>query len=269
MITSSSNPHIVAIRKLADPKGRRESDLFLAEGLRLVGQAFDSHAPISEVIFSSELLVSEYGQSLVELAGRQGVPLTEVSAQVFASLARKDKPQGVAAVVPQQWSDLTSANVKSTDFWVALQAVQNPGNLGTILRTCDAVGAVGLILLDESTDPYDPTAVKASMGSIFTVPVYRANLQGFSDFLARSPGLFVTGTSDAADLNYYTATYPFPNLLLMGSERQGLPADYTRLASQMVSLPMEGACDSLNLSVAAGIMLYHIYQQRNAKPGAL
>jgi len=265
VITSSANDHVKALRKLEQAKDRRASGNFLAEGLKAVGQAFDSGAKIHELLVSPELLVSEYGRSLVELAIRRNIPVLELSSSVFATLARKEKPQGIAALVAQNWSDINKTSAQPNSFWVSLESIQNPGNLGTILRTCDAVGASGLILLDDSTDPYDPASVKASMGSIFTVPHFRSDSCEFSAFLGRSANLKVIGTSDKAASSAFEVAFPSTILLLLGSERQGLSDHYISLCSQMLRIPMEGACDSLNISVAAGVMLYQIYQDRHTQ----
>lgn len=262
MITSSANEHIKALRKLEQAKDRRVSGNFLAEGLKAVGQAFDSGAKIQEFLISPDLLISDYGRSLVERAPQLNIPVLELSASVFATLARKEKPQGIAALIAQNWADLRAASAQPGSFWVAVESIQNPGNLGTILRTCDAVGANGLILLDDSTDPYDPAAVKASMGSIFTVPHYRAGFSDLKAFLQRSPELAVIGTSDKAAASALEFTFPSTVLLLLGSERQGLSEKYLSLCAQVLRVPMEGSCDSLNISVAAGVMLYQIYQNR-------
>lgn len=261
MITSLSNPTIAAARKLLLPKERKSTGLFLAEGLRVVGQALSSQAEIHQLIFCPELLISEYGQALVEQASTLGLDTLAVNQAVFASLARKDTPQGIAAVIRQRWFPLSENAPAENELWVALQAVQNPGNLGTILRTCDAVGAKALLLLDDCTDPYDAAAVKASMGSIFTVCLLKSRLQEFQTWAASRPEISVFGTSDKGAEDYTQARYSLPAVLLLGSERQGLPADYVSLCSQIVRIPMEGACDSLNLSVAAGIILYEIYNQ--------
>ena len=260
MITSTSNPRVKAIRKLADSKARSTTNTFLAEGLRVVGQAVDSDAQIQELVYCAELLISDYGRQLVDKVRQDpSIETVEVSKAVFDSLARKDKPQGIAAVVRQKWSVLDGISGTENGIWVALEAIQNPGNLGTILRTCDAVGALGLILLDNSTDPYDPVAIKASMGAIFTVPVLKGDLTALQSFTKRNPAISVVGTSDKASQDYFDSDYPDPILLLMGSEREGLSAPYQSLCQRMVSIPMEGDCDSLNLSVATGVMLYQIY----------
>lgn len=268
MITSTSNPHIKAIRKLPERKERENTGLFLAEGLRVVGQAFDSDAEIVELIVSPEFLISEFGRQLVQNClddPQNDIQLTEVSPEVFVSIARKDKPQGIAAVIAQKWTSLTQFTGLSEGTIVALEAVQNPGNLGTILRTCDAVGVKALLLLDNSTDPYDPAAVKASMGSIFTIPIIRANFEDLESFLSKNPHVEAIGTSDKATSDYYEFAYPNPILLMMGSEREGLSENYAQLCQSLISIPMLGACDSLNLSVATGILLYQIYQSHKMR----
>lgn len=266
MISSTSNPRIKAIRKLVDSKERAATNTFLAEGLRVVGQAVDSDAKIQDLLYCEELLVSDYGRSLVEkLKEIPSTEIIEVTKEVFESLARKDKPQGIAAVIHQKWSDLSALSGIERGIWVALDAVQNPGNLGTVLRTCDAVGAKGLILLDHSTDPYDPAAIKASMGAIFTVPVFKADLDTLERFLQQNPVISTIGTSDKAEQDCFEFDYPDPLLIIMGSEREGLSDSYQQICQTMISIPMEGDCDSLNLSVATGVMLYQIYNQHRKK----
>jgi len=267
MISSPSNPHLKAIRKLADTKERNATGTFLAEGLRVVGQAIDSNANIVELLWCDELLISDYGRSLVsQLSEKSSIEIYELSREAFECLARKDKPQGIAAVIRQAWHTLEKHQTIENGVWVALEAVQNPGNLGTILRTCDAVGAKGLILLDHSTDPYDPAAIKASMGAIFTIPLYKSNFDGLKNFLAINPSMQTIGTSDKANQDCFEFDYPKPLLLMMGSEREGLSQNYMDLCQNMISIPMEGQNDSLNLSVATGVMLYQIYNHhRKAK----
>lgn len=259
MITSTSNAHIKALRQLLNAKERQVTGLFLAEGLRVVGQAFDSGAELHELIVAPHQLVSDYGRGLLHRAVEAGIPVTEVDDLVLESLARKDKPQGLLAVIGQQWRSLEHFSPRESCILIALESVQNPGNLGTILRTCDAVGAQGLILLDDSTDPYDPQAVKSSMGSVFTVPLFRADLPRLQAFATHQPGLVLLGSSDKASEDCFRADYPAQCLLLMGSERQGLSAEYQALCQRILRIPMEGACDSLNLSVASSILLYQAY----------
>ncbi|HSN93732.1 MAG TPA: RNA methyltransferase, partial [Anaerolineaceae bacterium] len=152
-----------------------------------------------------------------------------------------------------------------TGLWIGLEAIQNPGNLGTILRICDAVGANGLILLGNSTDPFDPIAVKASMGSVFTIPVYKATQEEFVDWVSSHSTLQIIGTSDRGAKDFSLFTYPKDCVLLMGSERQGLSDPLLAACSDVVAIPMAGACDSLNIAVATGIIAYQTYLQKRAR----
>lgn len=262
MITSTANPGIVAIRKLADSKHRKQTGLFLAEGLKAVGQAFDSHAEIQTLVISPEELVSDYGKQLAGMAENLQIPVLEVSARVFETIARKDKPQGIAAVIKQKWVRLENFLAKKGQLLLALESIQNPGNLGTILRTCDATSVAALILLDDSTDPYDPAAVKASMGSVFTVPLIKADLKKLESWLSHFKFVTPLATSDQGESDYVCYRYPETPLFLMGSERQGLSAGYKSLARTTLRIPMSGACDSLNLSVATGVFLFQAYNQK-------
>ena len=267
MITSNSNPKIVEIRKLNEAKFRKQTGLFLAEGLKAVGQTRDSKSNVETIVFTRDLLVSEFGNNLVRYFSELGnVEMLEVSAAVFESLARKDKPQGIAAVIHQEWSSFSEFDLVHSGLFVALESIQNPGNLGTILRTCDAVGANALILLNNSTDPYDPAAVKASMGSIFTVPIIKSTSDELLDW-AKKQSLPIIGTSDKASHSCFDFPFPNPCLVLMGSEREGLPSELVRHTCEMVGIPMAGEVDSLNLSVATGIILYQVFLSHKTNRG--
>ncbi len=266
MITSSSNPQIKFLRSLYLPKYRNESGMFLIEGLKLVGQAFDSKADINQLIISPELLISDYGQSLVGRTKKASIDILELSASVFTSIARKEKPQGIAALVKQNWHDSSHFVIHKKDtktIWLGIESIQNPGNLGTILRSCDATGVSGLFLLPNSTDPYDPAAVKASMGAIFTVPFCKLDYAQFHSFIKGLNGFTILGTSDKASQNAFSFSYPNNLFLLMGSEREGLSKELIDVCDEMLRIPMVGECDSLNLSVATGIILYEIFNQHS------
>lgn len=260
-IISTANPKVKALRKLRERKERAQSGLFYIEGLRIVGEALQHRADVSTLVAAPELLSSDFGEDLLHEAYNRGVPVMEVSAAVFESFSLKEGPQGIAAVVRQRWMALEAVQPVPGDLWVALDAVADPGNLGTILRTADATGARGVILLDHSTDPYDPTAIRASMGAIFSQHLVRAT---FDEFLAwkihQSIGL--VGTSDKASMDYHSCVYPDPMVLLMGSERMGLHERALQACDMVVAIPMLGSSDSLNLAVATGVALYEILNQR-------
>ena len=257
-ITSSANPRIKQIRKLRDRKERQESGLFYADGLRIVIEAVLQNAPIQALLVASEMLTSPQGIKIVEEQRIKGIEILEVSEGVFKSLALKDDPQGIAAVVAKSWQSLDQVHISQGDLWVALDSVSDPGNLGTILRTCDGAGAQGVILLDHSTDPYDPTSVRASMGAIFTQKLVKSDFEHFSAW-AKKRAIPIIGTSVAAQSDYHSFRYPEQFVLLMGSERQGLADNYLSLCRQVISIPMLGYNDSLNLAVATGVVLYEIY----------
>jgi TrmH family RNA methyltransferase len=266
LITSFVNERIKAIRKLQDRKAREESGLFFIEGLRVVAEAIEQGADIESLLVAPDLLKSSFGQDLVARQSEQGTALLEVSAEVFKRLSLKEGPQGIAAVVRQQWRglDQVSFTLRSglcSGTWVALVSVADPGNLGTILRTHDAVGGEGLILLDQSTDPYDPSSARASMGALFTQTLVKTTSTDFAAWKHQS-GVMVVGTSGAADADYTKFRYPPQMVLVMGSERQGLQEQHLALCDAVVSIPMVGAVDSLNLAAATAVVLYEIFNQR-------
>ena len=181
--------------------------------------------------------------------------------EVFAALADKENPQGLLALVHQQERSLAELNPQNFPWGVALVAPQDPGNLGTILRTMDAVGASGLLLLDSSVDLYHPNAVRASMGAMFWLPVVSAS---FADFAAwsRGYGYHIYGTSAHAQVDYRDVpAYAWPRILLLGSEREGLTEEQMQSLRCDVRLPMLGRATSLNLGVAAGVMLYAMLER--------
>jgi RNA methyltransferase, TrmH family len=181
---------------------------------------------------------------------------------VLAKLAGKDNPQSMLGVFEQRWARLPEANaLRHKELWVALEAPRDPGNLGTTLRSIEAVAASGIVLIDNSCDPYSREAVRASMGSIFNVPVVRTQSQAFLAWRAHWRGE-VVGTHLAAGEDFRQAVYRAPVLLLMGSEGPGLSPELARACSRLVKIPMAGTLDSLNLAVATALMLYEIRKER-------
>lgn len=261
MITSHANDKVKQYRKLRERKERLKTGLFTIEGLRIVAEAVEQQAEIETVFFAPELLISDFAGDLLAILNNSGAEMVEVSASVFQGISMKDGPQGLAAVVHQRWMELEKVRLVPGKNWTVLESIQNPGNLGTIMRTQDAVGAAGLILLDQSTDPYDPAAMRGSMGAVFTQQLVKTSFSEFADW-KRQRGYYMVGTSDAAETDYLDVQYPDLMLLLMGSERQGLTGEHIALCDEMVSIPMAGQNDSLNLAVATGVMLYEIFNQR-------
>jgi RNA methyltransferase, TrmH family len=264
MITSHANEKIKAIRKLRERKERQQTGKFFVEGLKAVGEAFQLQAKIDALIISPELLTNTFGQDLREKILAKGLPELQVSREIFETLSTKDGPQGIGAVVEQNWLQFDDHIVHPGDIWIALDAVQDPGNLGTIFRTGDSVGAKGIILLDATTDPFDPGAVRASMGAIFSLEIVRTVFNNFVDWKQRNR-IPLIGSSGAAKMDYADVKYPETMILLMGSERQGLQSHHLAICDEVVRIPMIGRSDSLNLAVATSVILYEIYNQRRGK----
>src|SRR5579885_970625 len=266
MITSQSNARIKEIRSLRNRHEREQTGLFFIEGIRIVVEAVQSGAQIETLVVAPDLLKSQLGQETVRQERERGIPVLEVSAPVFKSLSVKEGPQGIGAVVRQHWEPLDNVRLTNDLCWVALDAAQDPGNIGTILRTDDAVGGTGIMLLGNCADPYDPTALRASMGAIFSQRLVKASFADFARWKARHRYALI-GTSDAAALHYRHVAYPSPVVILMGSERQGLLPEHQTTCDLMVRIPMRGSCDSLNIAVATAVVLYEVLDQRGQHAG--
>lgn len=260
IITSPNNPRVKHIRKLHERKYRESYSQFFIEGLRIVAQAIEEGIEIEYLVVSDELLVSDFGASLVDQQKQGGTPILHVSGDIFKRISQKDGPQGLALVGKQSWHNLMQTAPLENELWLALDRIQDPGNLGTIIRTADAVGCSGLILLGNCTDPYDPAALRASMGAVFTVKIVKSPLEDFTLWRARYE-IPVLGTSDQANTYYRSWSYPQRLVILMGSEREGLHGDLQGLCDEIVGIPMAGKSDSLNLAVATGVILYEYYEQ--------
>ena len=260
-ITSTANARIKRIRSLRLRKERDEAGLAFVEGIRTVAEAIQLRAPVETLVDCPELLRSPFGRDLVDSARTAGIEVIEVSEVVFRTLSKREGPQGIAAVVRQEWERLQDLRLARGDRWVALEEAADAGNIGTIVRTCDAAGADGVILLDHTADPYDPVAMRASTGAVFTTRLIRATFDQFMDW-ARAQQVTVIGTAGDASDDYRSADYGERTVILMGSERAGLPPERQRQCARMVSIPMVGRVDSLNLAVATGLVLYEVLEHR-------
>ncbi len=259
-ISSFSNPRIKQLRKLQDKKERARSGLYYIEGLRIIGDAMQHKAVFEAIYYAPELLRSEFGSEMVQRLAEQGIPAFSVSAEVFKNFSLKENPQGIAAVMKMQTFPLPEVNDSRRQVWVGLDAVADPGNLGTIFRTQDATSGSGIFLLGNCVDPYDSAVTRGSMGAFYTQPFYNLDLELFTTWKSKNQ-VMVIGTSDAASVDYQSIQYPSQMVLLMGSEREGLHPEYLSLCDQLVSIPMGGYSDSLNLSVATAVVLYEIFNQ--------
>jgi TrmH family RNA methyltransferase len=259
MITSKSNVTIKNIRKLNNRKYRQLNNVFFIEGVRILAEALRCEWKIKEIIVAPDLIRNAFSNELLDLAMKKNIPVIEVDENVFKSISLKDGPKGLAAVVHQKWSPLEEIN-ENSGLWIALDRIQDPGNLGTIIRTAEAVSAKGIVLIDNCTDPFDISAVRASMGALFSLSLIRARSEEFINLVKKSPYLLV-GTSDKGAVDYRKIHYDKNTILLMGSEREGLSTDLINACNHLVYLPMTGMSDSLNLAIATAICLYEIQNQ--------
>ena len=259
MITSKSNPVIKSIRKLSIRKYRELSDLFYIEGVRILAEALSCNWLIKDIVVAPDLIRYDFSSELLIDAKKRNIPIIEVDENVFKSISVKEGPKGLAAVLHRKWTPLSSV-ITRKGVWVGLDRIQDPGNLGTIMRTAEAVGANGIILIDNCTDPFDITAVRASMGAIFSLSLIKTESIELLKLIKNS-GYHLVGTSDKGSVDYRKIAYDQNSILLMGSEREGLSNDLMAACDHLVFIPMSGKSDSLNLAVATAVCLFEIRNQ--------
>lgn len=261
-ITSLQNERVKLIRSLEMRKVRRETGLFAAEGASVLVAARDAGWKPKMLLFLAGSATSGIARELFDWALAAGAECLEVSEAVLGKLAAKDNPQTMLGVFAQRRLRApVFESVPADGLWVALEGVRDPGNLGTIIRTADAVGAGGVALIGNCADAYARETVRATMGSIFNVPLVRMTLEECLPWAARWAGDIV-GTHLNATEDFRVRGYRAPTLLLMGSEGPGLTADLSAVCTRLVKIPMAGRLDSLNLAVATGLMLYEIAKAR-------
>jgi TrmH family RNA methyltransferase len=265
LITSTRNPRVKSLRALQLRKYRHQEGRFLIEGIRIVEEALRCGAPVETLVYAPDLLVSERAQALVEAV--DGADRLELSAKVFATLSDRDQPQGIAAVVRIHDPPLAAIPLGERMLVVVAYQLRDPGNLGSIVRTADAAGAAGLVVVEPSVDLYDPQAVRATMGSLFALPIVRlaggsALTDWYGEIRAAGLPLLVVATSAHGAQRHFEVDYGRPVVLLLGSERRGLPEEVRQEADVQVRLPMAGRATSLNVSAAAAALVYEIVRQR-------
>lgn len=251
-VTAFSNSTVKRLRSLRDKKARRVEGLFLAEGLRIIAEARDSGRLPEIIAFSAEGGRHPLCAEIIAATEAAGGEAIETAPDILSKMSGKNNPQMVLGAFRQADTNLAAVEPSAAPLWFVAQALRDPGNIGTILRTGDAVGAGGLILVDDCADPYSVEAVRASMGAIFTQQVAAANWDEFLPWLRAGPGQLV-GTSLKATHDYLDATYEQPCFLLIGNEQQGLPASCEAECDLLVKIPMAGRADSLNAAVAAAV----------------
>jgi RNA methyltransferase, TrmH family len=266
LITTRNHPAVKRIRALHSRPERDAAGVFVAEGVRFVIQAAEARSRIEELVVAPDLLTSPSARRLAHRLTHSGTRCLHVSSEVFHSLATTDSPQGIAAVVRQEWLRIEEVDPHEGLCWIAVSSVGSLGNLGTLVRTADAVGAAGFVFLDPRPDPYDPACVRATMGAVFGLRFARASLGGLVAWKQRR-GAVIVGTSPTAEVDYQEADYSGPTVVFLGDERKGMSEEEQRACDLMVRIPMVGKSDSLNLGVAGSVVLYELFNQRRRRPG--
>ncbi len=259
-ITSHSNETLKRIRSLREKKYRVREGLFLAEGMRIVAEAVEAGAVPRMLVHGEEAAGHPLLRRLAAVTENAGGDVIETTREILAKLSSKDNPQSLLGVFAARETALEEIDRTAAFAWVVCQSLKDPGNLGTILRTADAVGAGGVILLDQSCDPYSVEAVRASMGALFTQVVVQTDGTSFLRWLRQGPGQLV-GASLNTSHDYQAVRYERPTFVFMGNEQSGLPADYEAACDALVKIPMVGKADSLNVAVSCAVLLYEVFNQ--------
>ncbi|MBA3815418.1 MAG: RNA methyltransferase [Parachlamydiaceae bacterium] len=265
LISSLQNPGVKQLVKLRDRSERETTDQFLIEGYRELFRAVDAGYPIETLYICPELFLGENEQALIERITHKGGRLLTCSEAVFRKISYRDRPDGLVALAPQQHLKLMHLDKKilhnATPFLVVAEAIEKPGNLGTILRSSDAVGLDGLIVCDRCTDIHNPNVVRASVGTLFTVPVVEAEGQETLEWL-KSKGISILAATPSATLEFTEVDMTGPLAIAVGTEQLGLSKRWMKQADIQVRIPMCGIADSLNVAMATTLLLYEALKQR-------
>jgi RNA methyltransferase, TrmH family len=252
---------IQLLRSLQTPLGRSRTGLYLIEGIRHVARAVEERVIIESLFIEPSTLTNAFGQKLVRQLRRSGTSCIELAPHVYRDLTLAVDPQGIGAVARQRWIPLGHVRAGTRRQWLAVESIDSPGNLGTIIRTAEATGVAGIFILGDGADPYDPGAVRASMGSLFSQRLIRCSTREFLQWAGSSRAALVA-SSPAGLVDYRAFPCPWPAVLMIGSEKRGLSRELLHACDFTVRLPMLGHGDSLNAAVAAGVLLYELFHQR-------
>jgi RNA methyltransferase, TrmH family len=261
VLTSLQNPKVKLARNLMKRRAREKEQLFLIEGFRELSRAHSKSFPIQTLFFCKELFLGESELVLIESIKAAGAHVLEVSEKVFTALSYRDRPDGLLAIAPQRHLTLDDLPQKDKALYVLAEAIEKPGNLGTILRTADGCGADGVIVCDRCTDVFNPNVVRSSVGTLFTQPVVETSSEKAYVWLKKQHVHVVAATPHAKEL-YTHALYNQSVAIAVGTEQYGLSDFWMEKADIQVKIPMLGVADSLNVSIATSLILYEVVRQR-------
>lgn len=260
-ITSLQNPWIKETIQLRDRRSRDEKGSFLIEGYRELHRAVQAGWKIDVVFYCPEWFLGSNEHSLLSSAQCR---LQECSKEVFAKLSYRDRPDGILAVAPQVHKSLQDFSISANPFLLVAESIEKPGNLGTILRSCDAAGVDGVLVCDRTTDIYNPNVVRSSVGTVFTVPIIETSSQDAIAFLRKNK-IAIAAATPHGDREYTQADFQIPLAIAMGTEQYGLSDLWMNQADAQVRIPMLGIADSLNVASATTLLLYEVVRQRRSR----
>ncbi|NEO85097.1 MAG: RNA methyltransferase [Spirulina sp. SIO3F2] len=254
---------LAQVKRLQTQRHARDSQgIFFIEGIRNFIRAIDHDWPIAQIVYSEKLLTVPPARQRLRQARRSGVPTQSLTPEQFRQISTTERASGIGAIIQQPWSELKNIQPHSGLCWIVLEQVRSPGNFGSLIRTAEAVGAAGFILLGSSIDPFNPPVVRASMGSLFRQQFVRTQAHQLRRWITRHQ-LQVVGASPEGDCDLHRSHYPDSTLLFLGEERKGLTTSQRQLCDRLVRIPMVGEADSLNLAVAGSLMLYEVLRARS------
>jgi RNA methyltransferase, TrmH family len=263
-ITSAQNPKVKEILHLRDKRDRDQTGNFLIEGYREILRAKDAGWKISQLMICPDLFLGTNEPTLIQQLSNQGTEVISFSSKVFEKISYRDRPDGLLAIAPQRnllLKDLETS--KKNPFYVIAEAIEKPGNLGTILRSSDAVAVDGLIVCDRCTDIYNPNVVRASVGTLFTVKTVQAEGQETLNWLKKQ-NIQILAATPSATKEFTDVDLTGPIAIAVGTEQLGLSERWMKEASLQVRIPMLGVADSLNVAMATTLLLYEANRQRHS-----
>lgn len=265
VITSTKNPKVIDAVKLTERRHRDQTGLMPIEGVKELTLALRGGIIIERLFYCEGLFKASEERSILKAAKEKGAELVPVSTHVFQKMVYREDSFGLLAVARQPSRNLSDIPLGKPPFLVVVEGVEKPGNLGAILRSADAAGVDGVIVCGRSTDIYNPNAVRASLGTIFTVPVVKAEVSEIISWL-KERGIKTVATTPHMEVEYFDADLKGPCAIVMGSEHEGLSDTWLKSADLLIRIPMKGEADSLNLATATTILLYEVVRQRRMNP---
>lgn len=265
-ITSLQNPHIKEIVRLRSRRYRDERELFLIEGFRELSRALEKQAPLKSLYFCRDLFLGENEDKLIQAAFEMGAEIYDLNISAFEKISYRDRPDGLLGIAYQTHRLLEELDVllqdKPNPFLLVVEALEKPGNLGSIIRSADGAGVDAIIVCDKGTDIHNPNVIRSSIGTFFSVPLVEASSEEALPFL-KSRHIPVVAATPSAKKMYTELDYSGPVAFAVGREQIGLSAMWMQQADRHIRIPMHGIADSLNVSNAATLLLYEVVKQRH------